>query len=66
MFDMIVFNSGELMENFEFTLADFEVKMVSWYWVRDCDSLTSVGNVSPKLKEMKTSKYISVVANHYQ
>ena len=46
-----------------FTLADFEVKMVSWYWDRDCDSLTSVGNVSPKLKEMKTSKYSSVVAN---
>ena len=63
LFDMIVINSGELTENLVFTLADLEVNMVSWYWVQDCDSLSSV---SPKLKEMKTSKYISVVANHYQ
>ena len=51
---MTVFNSGELMENLLFTLADFEVKMLFGIGFEISKPLTSMGNISPKLEKIET------------
>ena len=42
------------MENLLFTLADFKVKMLFVLGLRSVKPLTSMGNISPKLKKIET------------
>ena len=65
--DMTVFNSGELMENLLFTLADFEVKMLFGIGFEISKTSHKYGQYQPKVgKDWNFHKYISVDDHHFQ